>query len=263
MMKRILCLLAALLLMGCTALAEPRYPESKGVVTDSAGVLSTSVLSDLRKLDKRLDKAEVPQMVVVTVDFLDGTDVQTYAQTLFERWELDEDEMLLLVCVGEESYALVCGRQVDRLVSPATQQELLATVFHEPFMAQQYDVAVTQFVPAMVQELNKACGESVKTSDLFRKFSNGIFGNWAFSLPGSDKEDEDIPVRVSRSSGFSLLPVILIVGVLFLVFGRRGKKEPKGNPPAQAAQPANGRPQYFKPRQKPQTPQYFKPRNPR
>lgn len=266
MIKRILCLLWVLL-MACPALAEPRYPSQSGVATDNAAVLSVKLLEDLRTLDKRLDRADVPQLYIVTVDFLDGADVQSYADALFERWELDEDELLLLIAVGEESYAIAAGKNVDRLVSPTTQEKLLTTAFQEPFLSQQYDAAVGQFVPALVSELNKACGTSVKTEDLFRSSSSSLIVNWASTLPASEESGEGFSLtRADKRSGFSFLTVIIIVVLLVLLFGsfrktRGGKR--KGRPPQESAPDRDAPPVYFKPRQKPQTPQYFKPRNPR
>lgn len=262
MMKRILCLLAVLTLLCSAALAEPRYPAQKGIATDGAAVLSVKVLEDLRKLDKRLDKEDMPRLYIVTVDFLDGEDVQIYADTLFDRWDLDDDEMLLLISVGEESYALAAGKNVDRLVSAATQEKLLVATFHEPFMAQQYDVAVAQFVPALVQELNKACGENVKTSDLFRDTSSGLIVNWASTMPTSTSTGSGFSLtRADKATGFSPLTVIIIVVLLLLVFGSFRKSRPRKQPP-QKPEKQPDKPVYFKPRQKPQQPpQYFKPRN--
>lgn len=221
MMKRMLCLLLlACLVMSCAA-AEPRYPARTGETTDAAAVLSHTTLEDLRKLDDRLDDADMPQLVIVTVDFLDGQEVQAYADALFTRWKLDEDEILLLMAVGEDKYALSAGQDVNRLISSSTQQKLLISAFEAPFLGQQYDQAIAAWAPALVQELNKVCEEAANTDGLFGRSSTGLFSQWASSLrqPEPDSSSDSLLTRVDRQTGFSLLKVILIVAVLMLFFG--------------------------------------------
>lgn len=250
MIKRIICFLAAMLLMALPAAAEPRYPSRSGVATDTAAVLSIGLLDDLRTLDKRLDKADVPQIYIVTVDFLDGTDVESYANALFERWRLDEDEMLLLLAVGEEKFAFCAGREVDRLIAPATQEKLLASTLQQPFMDQQFDAAVSAFLPALVRELSKACGESVRTDDLFDSRSTSLIVNWAANLSRSEEREktDSIFTREDKNSGFSLLKIVLIVGLLMIVFGSFRKMR-------RTAKPRRARHIYAKPS--------FSPRRPR
>ncbi len=260
MFKRILCLLAVLLL-ALPASAEPRYPEKGGVATDAAAVLSAEVLEDLRTLDKRLGKADVPQICLATVDFLDTQEVQAYADALFDLWNLDSDEMLLLICVGEESYAISTGRDVDRLLSSSVQEKLLTNRFREPFLDERYDAAISAYIPALVSELNKACGETVRTDDLFDSASDNLLNNWARNLAASlSGDDEDsIFTREDRKTGFSLLKVIVIVVLLVLIFGsfRRVRKDKA--PRQQKREPHV----YFKPHQQRETTQYFGPRRPR
>lgn len=268
MLKRILCLFLLLLMTAATAMAEPRYPAQTGVATDGAAVLSVRLLQDLRTLDKRLDRADAPHLYVVTVDFLDGSDAQAYADALFQRWHLPEDAMLLLLAVGEECYAISSGRNVDRLVAPAIQQKLLMTYLHEPFLAQRYDAAVAGFASAVVNEFNKACGSAVRTDDLFRNASATLFDNWAgtqshasAALPAGS-----ILTREDKGTGFSLLKVIFIVVLLVLIFGSFRKVRRAGHPyaPSKPTKPEKEEKEektvYFKPHVKKPAEQYFKPR---
>ena len=260
MFKRILCLLAVLLL-ALPASAEPRYPEKGGVATDAAAVLSAEVLEDLRTLDKRLDKADVPQICLATVDFLDTQEVQAYADALFDLWNLDSDEMLLLICVGEESYAISTGRDVDKLLSSSVQEKLLTSRFRKSFLDERYDAAISAYIPALVSELSKTCGETVRTDDLFDSASDNLLDNWARNLAASlsGDDEESIFTREDRKTGFSLLKVIVIVVLLVLIFGsfRRVRKDKA--PRQQKREPHV----YFKPHQQRETTQYFGPRRPR
>ncbi len=261
MLKRILCLLAVLLLT-IPAAAEPRYPSKSGVATDAAAVFSISLLEDLRKLDKRLDKADAPQLYIATVDFLDGADVESYVNALFSRWNLEDDEMLLLIAVGEEAYAIASGKNVDRLVSQTTQTKLLSGHFREPFMNQQYDAAVAAFVPALALEFSKACGKTIRTDDLFGSSSSSLIVDWASNLSRytTRDEEESIISREEENTGFSLLKVAVIIVLLVLIFGsfKRMRKEQKPLRVTRRREPHV----YFKPRQQKPVEQYFQPRRP-
>lgn len=87
-MKRLATLLLLLIsltaLLCAPALAEPRYPESGGVVTDAAAVLSASTVEDLRAFSEQLRKKADMPLRVATVDFLDGASLADYGEELFD-----------------------------------------------------------------------------------------------------------------------------------------------------------------------------------
>ena len=257
MMKRPLCLLLLL----CTLLpaaAEPRYPSQAGVTTDIAAVLSHETLEDLRTLDSRLDKADALRLCIVTVDFLDAQPVQDYADALFDRWDLDDDELLLLIAVGEESYAVSTGDNVDRLLASSTLTKLLTTHLAESFLAQRYDEAIALFVPAVVREINKVCGTNVATDGLFTRKSDSLIVNWASSLTQASGDGAaSLLTSKDRRTGLSVLKVVAIIAILLVAFGSFGKK----GRASRREKPRN-KPQYFtkKPGPKKPAPQYFKPR---
>lgn len=236
MMKHLTRLGALLCLLACLcvcAAAEPRYPDKSGETTDAAGVLSHTTLEDLRTLDNRLDNADALRLKVVTVDFLDAADADDYAAALFERWRLDDEDMLLLLAVGEDKYAVHAGEDVNRLISPGIQSKLLATCLEEPFLQQEYDAAIAAFVPALVSEINKAYGESISTNGLFGRSSSSMFADWASKLQSGAQTIEEAAdsflTREDESTGFSLAKVILTIALLMIAFGSR-KKNRKGSP---------------------------------
>lgn len=231
MRKHLSLLIAVACLLACLcscAAAEPRYPNRSGETTDAAGVLSPATLADLRTLDDRLDDADALRLTLVTVDFLDAADVNDYAAALFERWDLDDDDMLLLLAVGEDKYAIHSGADVDRLISPAIQNKLLAACLEEPFLLQEYDAAIAAFVPALVREVSKAYGESVSTDGLFGSASASVFADWASKLQDSaqtlEAAADSFFTQEDESTGFSFAKVILTIVLLMIVFGSRKKK---------------------------------------
>lgn len=232
-MKRLpvfLCALALLLSLCLPAAAAPRYPAMNGMYTDAAGVLSSATLSDLRELQKKLDQEDALRLHIVTVDFLDGQDADAYVRELFTRWDLGNEDVLLLLAVGEDRYALHSGRDVQRRLPAAVTGKLLSAHLKTPFLAQEYDTAVQRFCLSLTTEVNKAYDADISCAGLFGQEEEGtLFDDWAGRLYSGVTQavrgdNDSILTSEDRETGFSLIKVILIVGLLMLVFGRRRQK---------------------------------------
>lgn len=229
-MKRF-CLIMLLLLSVCAAaLAQPRYPagDDEAVVVDAACVLSVSTARDVEKLSGRLEDEADVRLVVVTVDFLDGEKLDDYAQGLRDEWFLDQDEdLLLLMAVGEDQCGLYPGEDVG--LSRATLQKLVTTHFQSAFLAQRYDDAIAELMPALVDEINKRHGTDVSAAGLFgvtaQTQANSSQNVWSSRYERAQSESTPSPDdRVTYrgdDSGYSLGKVVLIVLLLMTIFGRR------------------------------------------
>lgn len=248
-MKKLLCVLLVLLLaLPClSALAEPRYPMVTFPVTDAAAVLSTQTVDDLRGFNELLkDEAHDDfALMVVTVDFLDGTPGQEYANTLASRAGLSHG-LLLLMAVGEDNYFLSAAEQT-LLISPAAVSKVLSQRFEPLFMQQRYDEAIAAFIPAFCDEVNKAYGSRISIAGLFGTEAAPIVtaepaakwqqiadsynagrasvwnaDAWAERLDSMDRDD--------RGRGIGLGGVILIVFLLTRLFGRKGRRRRERHP---------------------------------
>lgn len=231
-MKRFLSLVLVLLCLCTMASAEPRYPEKQGAVTDAAAVFSQSTMKDLAAFAKEVDNETSIRFYVATVDFLDGASLSNYANGLRQYWELDEDDLLLLLAVGEDRFGSFGGDEVNRCLSTQVQEKLLSACLEEPFLLQQYDEAITRYVPALANELSKVFDEELDLNGLFGQTQQAQV-DWAQELSdrldGLFQEDEPSPMdRVThedKETGFSLGKVILTIFLLSVIFGkRRGRR---------------------------------------
>lgn len=203
----------------------PRYPKQDGYATDAARILSATTLEDLGTVDKRLDKAGVLQLKIATVDFLDGQDADDYADALFDRWDLDDDDVLLLLAIGNGEYAISAGSDASRKLTPALQEELLQQHVKPMLDNQDYEGAVVDFTLAFIDETNRLYGKRISTSGLFGKSASGLIdsiGQLDFGL--TDDDDGSFFTREDKGTGFSFLKVVLIVLVLLVIFGSRSSK---------------------------------------
>ncbi len=166
--------LALILCIGLTApaLAETKYPpRPQGTVADLAGVLGESVIEDMETFSSRLSSATGGKMYVLTRHFLGGVEASGYAKKVFDVWGLEANDALMLMVIGEESYALCLGTEAQKALSNDTQISLLANNFRTPFLNRQYDEALTQLARNLGQSLAKYKGQSLDLSGLFGQAS--------------------------------------------------------------------------------------------
>jgi len=235
MMKaKLLCLcLAAMLLVCCTALAAPRYPEKNGYATDGAAVLSKKTMDDLNAYSKLLEKEAELGLYVATVDFLDGEGLESYAAGLREKWQLKDDDLLLLLAVGEDKFGLWGGEKINRRLSESVQQKLLSAHLHGPFMRQDYDGAINACMPALNDEIGKAFDKAIALDGLFGTVTapDRNWADWAEDWSARMRENKASPApertvreRVTdedEDTGFSLGKVILTLFLLSVIFGKK------------------------------------------
>lgn len=209
----IVLLLWLLLLQPTTALAVVE-PTNAGYVNDYANVLSDETEQYIVEKNRALDIATGAQIVVVTVDFLDGMDIEEYAYTLFNEWGIGDAEknngLLLLLAIGEENYWAVQGKGLEGVLSSGTLGDYLYTYLEPDFAAGDYDAGVNQVFDAFYAwfsdyyELNGQMGtsgeETVQTVP---------------SAQPAQQPDEDR----------SLLPVIIVLLVIVLIISLNNRRK--------------------------------------
>ena len=81
------CLAVLLLITGIAAKAEPLSQlQPTGYVNDFAHVLDPATKAQIEDLCQQVDEKAHAQIALVTVNTLDGSDVETYAVDLFKKW---------------------------------------------------------------------------------------------------------------------------------------------------------------------------------
>lgn len=244
MQKRILCLLAVIVcLCAFPAMARVTYPEKRGYVNDDAAVLSVQTANDIEKLNERMDGAE---FTVVTRHFLGGTDAQEYCKGLFDYWWLDEDDVLVLLVIGEERYAVMMGDAVKSCISEEQLSSLLSSQMRAPFINERdYDKAVGNFLLSVSSQISRSMGESLNTGGLFgtqETVKNEVFDNWkgnwweGFFAEVVGEDDWDKAPEYAGDSYYyeayeddaSISRLAIIAIVLVFIVSRRKKKGKSG-----------------------------------
>ena len=83
--------LLSVLLLTVAAHAEPiSQLHPTGYVNDFAHVLEQKAVAQIEGLCQQIDQKAHAQIAVVTIDSLDGTDVESYAVNLFKSWGIGD-----------------------------------------------------------------------------------------------------------------------------------------------------------------------------
>ena len=217
------------------SLAEARYPALRGAVTDDANVLSKETVDDIVSFQTMAKARADVTVYVVMVHFLDGVDAQTYANTLFTRWGLGENDFLLLGAAGEDSFASATGKSLKEKFSDANAQSLLFTSgFGAAFKEQRYDEAFEQYFIAFTDMLNKKYDVDVQLDKLFSNISgvvekakpskpsrSNMWGIVSEKIDDSARSYEEKRQRWQEHDGWSAGEWIILVVLILLIFGRK------------------------------------------
>ena len=119
--SRILAIASAILAFAVGLPAEPISKLSPtDYVNDFAHVLDVSTISQLDNLCQQIDSKARAQIAVVTVNSLDGFDVESYAADLFKRWGVGSKStnhgVLILLAVKDRRYRIEVGYGLEPIL---------------------------------------------------------------------------------------------------------------------------------------------------
>ena len=128
---------------------------SEVYVGDYANVLNEATEQLIIAENERLEAASGAQIVVVTVDFLDGMEIEDYAYTIFNDWGIGDAEknngLLLLLVIGEENYWAMQGDGIYRALTSGTLDEYLYSYLEPDFAVGDYDAGTAKVFQAFVE----------------------------------------------------------------------------------------------------------------
>lgn len=213
--KRFLSLISAFVLL--LALAVPAHAvvsQSSGFYcADYANVLSADTEQMIIDYNGALEQqCRGAQLVVVTVDYLDGMYCDEYAYQLFNDWGVGSGQynngMLLLLAVEESKAWLAYGLGLNSEISSDDVDNLMEKYFWDDFDAGEYDKAVTKLFKALLKWYDDLYGSNV--SNAAKTFSSsGVYQQNSYAGSGSS----------SPLSGIIRLVILIII--LNAIFGGR------------------------------------------
>ena len=228
-MKKWLCLALALwLCLVSSGFSQGTYPARQGYVTDLAGVIGEQTEKDFAAYAQRLEAETGYRLHLVSRHFLGGKEIAAYGRGLFEAWGLQERDGLLLMVVGEEKYALICGEKLENALPKEVITALMGDSFRPAFLNREYDKAAGDTALALGDALARKMGKTIASSGLFGAPAAQEKTSWtqeaeAFwrGLFGEDEEEEDRREKEeqkeeTKSNFRTLLTWSLVIYFLFI-----------------------------------------------
>lgn len=212
--------LALVLSLGVSAYAVVDKSDSF-YVADYANVLSADTEQRICDYNGALEQqCNGAQIVVVTVDYLDGMYCDDYAYELFNNWGVGSAQynngMLLLLAVQENKAWLAYGLGLNSVLSSDAVNNMLDEFFWEDFDDGKYDDAVNSLFNTLLSWYDNNYGSEVEQAGNDYS-SDGSYNNNNYGNGYNNGQS------YSRSSGSGLrtLIILLVIFCLLNPFGRR------------------------------------------
>ena len=148
MIKKIVLIIATVLCMCSVAFAEvPDKPTHDIYVVDNANMLDNSTKSDILNKGKELEENTGAQFVVVTINSLDGQDIESYSNDLFNSWGIGNKDnnngVLLVVAKNDHKYRLEIGSGLEGTLTDSLCYDLLSKDIKPKFKESKYSEGVS------------------------------------------------------------------------------------------------------------------------
>ena len=198
-------------------------------VGDYANVLSEETERYIIEQNQALAGATGAQIVIVTVDFLDGMDIEDYAYTIFNDWGIGDAEknngLLLLLAIGEENYWAMQGKGLEGVLSSGLLGDYLWEYLEPDFAAGDYDAGVYKVFQAFLgwfQEYYDMSASGVNS------------GAAAGQTAGNSNADEYYEEEDKSISLLEIIVILILVIILISMINRhkdQKNKKNRNNPP--------------------------------
>ncbi len=140
-------------------------PQPTDYVSDFAHVLSPQTVAQLDSICGQLDHSKTStQMAIVTVNNLNGDDIDDYADNLEDHWKMgkkgSDRDVLVLLAIQDHKYRIEIGYDLEGLLNDAKVGDIGRTMI-PGLRAGDYDGAVTLAVDQLAQDIAADAGVAI------------------------------------------------------------------------------------------------------
>jgi uncharacterized protein len=150
--------LLCLLIFAPSALAaEPKFPTLTGRVVDDAGVLSAATQSELTDMLAAHERATGQQVVVVTLDSLQGFTIEDFGYQLGRHWGIGQKGTntgaLLIVAPKEHKVRIEVGYGLEGTLTDAQSRIIIEQSILPSFRSGDFNAGILKGTQAIIQVL--------------------------------------------------------------------------------------------------------------
>ncbi|MFA0814828.1 MAG: YgcG family protein [Anaerofustis sp.] len=228
--KRLLAVMLALVLcvgpLSGVLASDVVKPTDQFYVADYADVIDSATEEYIVNQNEILYEKTGAQVVVVTVDFIGGTDIEDYAYELFNDWGIGSSEknngVLILMVIGEENYWAMQGSGIEDVLTSADLGDLLSDYLEPDFASGDYDAGAKSIFDAISADLASYYGVTLADSSSpsgTPSVGNGQSIKQSTSESGGGGSTVPSSSQGGSSSGLTeaLITMIVFIGLILLI----------------------------------------------
>ena len=171
-----------LLLPTRTLAAELIFPELTGRVVDEADILSSTREAELTRLLEEHERETTNQVVVVTVNSLQGVPIADFGKKLGTHWGIgqkDKDNgVLLVVAPNEREVHIAVGRGLETTLTDRLAKDIIDNRILPQFRSDNMAVGINEGTIAILQVLEGSYKSKRRSSEAKRKDDSTESGGW-------------------------------------------------------------------------------------
>lgn len=167
-MRKTFLLLALSFAVAAPRLSSQSVPFLSGRVNDYAGILSTETVWSLEKQLRAHEDSTTNQVVVLTVNSLEGAAVQEYALKAAETWKIGQkgkdNGVLLVVAKDDRKVSIQVGYGLEGTLTDAMCNTIIRREIIPSFKAKDFDGGVRKGVESILAALEGTYTADARTS---------------------------------------------------------------------------------------------------
>ncbi|MEH6548905.1 MAG: TPM domain-containing protein [Pseudomonadales bacterium] len=206
MIRPVWALVLALCCLSFVAQAAPQFPKLSGRIVDSAGMIDAATEARLNEYLAGHERASGHQIVVVTLEQLDGYDIADYGYQLGRHWGIGQKDKntgaLLIVAKAERKVRIEVGYGLEGQLTDALSSNIIQSIVVPAFKRGQFSKGIAEGAVAIVEVL------------------------------GGEYQPRQVKQKKKQSSWFPLIIFIIILlsnfGGMFFGGGGRGRRRRGG-----------------------------------
>lgn len=158
-LRTFILIIITIIIFSDAAFAEGNYPSPTPelFINDFANVLDQSTRDKIQSLGKQLEDKTTAQIVVVTINTLDGQDIESYANELFTRWAIGQkgkdNGVLILDAVKERKLRIEVGYGLEGALPDTKTAEIRNNDMNPYLKNNDYDNGILNGYVAVVNEV--------------------------------------------------------------------------------------------------------------
>lgn len=155
--RRLAVIMAAAVLLSCllagSALAR-EVPPLKGRINDYAAMLSTATITQLDSVLADLESTDSTQIVVLTIESLQGDSLQDFSLRVAEQWKIGRKDTdngaLLLVARDDRKLRIEVGYGLEGSLTDMVSGQIIRNIITPQFRQGNFNQGVSDGVGAMI-----------------------------------------------------------------------------------------------------------------